>query len=192
MQILELAGHNLDIVPREHIELDLQTDSLIHQKSSILGRDSKLSQQNSADRLSPEQIFSQYFGFPYVMAVSQGRLAEAILSQAIIRNGHYIPSSSLFPTTRIHQERHGGTSVEVMCPESLEIRNSYPFKGNIDLNALEQTIHTYHPNWIPYICIEPCNNAVGGHPISLENSWISEFERHVMFVCRLFVFLPSK
>jgi len=180
MQVLELAGHNLDIVSREHIELDLQTDSLIHQTVSIPdSRDSQLSQQNSSDRLSPEQIFSQYFGFPYVMAVSQGRLAEAILSQAIIRNGHYIPGSSLFPTTRIHQERHGGTSVEVMCPESLDIRNSYPFKGNIDLNALERTIENYHPNWIPYISIEPCNNAVGGHPISLENMRaVAELARH--------------
>jgi tyrosine phenol-lyase len=66
-----------------------------------------------------------------------------------------------------------------MCPESLDITSSYAFKGNIDINALEQTINTYHPNWIPYICIEPCNNAVGGHPMSLENMRaVAELARH--------------
>ncbi len=161
MQVLQLTSHNLDIIPGKHIEIDLQTDSLIHKSLSEL---SFKKSENSA-----EQIFSQIFDFPYVMAVSQGRLAEAILSQATIHNGHYIPGSALFPTTKVHQERNGGTSVEVMCGESLDLTSSFPFKGNIDLNALEQVINTYHPGWIPYICIEPCNNAVGGHPMSMEN-----------------------
>ncbi len=161
MQVLQLTGHNLDIVPSKHIEIDLQTDSLIHKYASMS------SKQPSGD--APEQIFSQIFGFPHVMAVSQGRLAEAILSQATIRNGHYIPGSALFPTTKVHQERNGGTSLEVICAESLDLISSYPFKGNIDIEALERVINTYHANWIPYICIEPCNNAVGGHSMSMEN-----------------------
>ncbi|MDZ8264206.1 beta-eliminating lyase-related protein [Nostoc sp. ChiQUE01b] len=173
MQVLQLTGHNLDIIPGKHIELDLQTDSLMHQSLS------EWSEKEFADSASPEQIFSQNFGFPYVIAVSQGRLAEAILSHAIIRNGHYIPGSALFPTTRIHQERNGGTSVEVMCAESIDINSSYSFKGNIDINALERGINTYHPAWIPYICIEPCNNAVGGHPMSLENMRsLADLARH--------------
>ncbi|NEO41546.1 MAG: hypothetical protein F6J90_36550 [Moorea sp. SIOASIH] len=177
MQVLELTGHNLDIVPGKHIELDLQTDSLMHQSLSVVGYES--SPKQGSESVNPEQIFSKNFGFPYVMAVSQGRLAEAILSHAIIRNGHYIPGSALFPTTRIHQERNGGTSVEVMCSESLDITSSYPFKGNIDVNALERAINTYHSTWIPYICIEPCNNAVGGHPMSLENMRsVAELARH--------------
>lgn len=169
MQVLELAGHNLDIIPSEKITLDLQSDSLMHKSLPPVGYGSEFHRERCHSNISVEDIFSRYFGFPYVMAVSQGRLAEAILSHATIRNGHYIPGSSLFPTTKVHQERNGATPVEVMSAESLDVASPYPFKGNIDIAALEQVIQTYHPRWIPYICIEPCNNAVGGHPISLEN-----------------------
>ncbi len=176
IRVLERTGHNLDIVSGKHIDLDLQTDSLMHQSLEVLDRE-PIPRQSSGS--TPEQIFSQNFGFPYVLVVSQGRLAEAILSHAIIRNGHYILGSSLFPTTRIHQERNGGTCIDVMCSESLDITSSYSFKGNIDIDALEQAINTYHSNWIPYICIEPCNNAVGGHPISMKNMRsVAELARH--------------
>lgn len=161
--VLELTGHNLDIVPGKYVDFDLQSDSLMHQSLSK----SSLNQANESTNV--EQLFSQIFGFPYVKAVSQGRLAEAILNQVITHNGHYIPGSILFPTTRVHQARNGGTSIDVMCHESLDVSSSYPFKGNIDLDALEKVINTYYPTWIPYICIEPCTNAAGGHPISLEN-----------------------
>lgn len=176
IRVLELTGHNLDIVPGKHIDFDLQTDSLMHQSLQVLDREPSPAQSSGS---IPEQIFSQNFGFPYVLAVSQGRLAEAILSHAIVRNGHCILGSSLFPTTRIHQERNGGTCLDVMCAESLDITSSYSFKGNIDIDALEQAINTYHSSWIPYICIEPCNNAVGGHPISMENMRsVAELARH--------------
>lgn len=188
LQALELTGHNLDIVPGKYIDLDLQTDSLMHQSLPVLDwqHNSTLSSESS-----PEQIFSRNFCFPYVIAVSQGRLAEAILSHALVRNGHYVLGSSLFPTTRIHQERNGGTCLEVMCAESFDISSSYPFKGNIDLDALEQAINTYHPHGIPYLGIEPCNNAAGGHPISMENMRsVAELARHYQIpvyldACRL-------
>jgi tyrosine phenol-lyase len=162
VQVLELTGHNLDLVPSKHIELDFQTDSLMHTSLSVRGYGSRKPE-------APEQIFTEIFGFPYVMAVSQGRLAEAILSHALVRNGHYIPGSALFPTTRTHLERQGGTLLEVMCAESLGISGSSPFKGNLDLEALERMIKTYHAGWIPFIGVEPCNNAVGGHPMSMAN-----------------------
>lgn len=179
MQVLEQTGHNLDVVPIKHITLDLQSDSLIHKSFPPVRCGSSLRQDQSRGNISVEKLFSQYFGFPHVIAVSQGRLAEAIFSQVMIRNGHYIPGSSLFPTTRVHQERNGGTPVEVMIAESLDIDSPHPFKGNIDIAALEQVIQTYHPGWIPYICVEPCNNAVGGHPISLENMRsVADLARH--------------
>ncbi|MBD2533631.1 hypothetical protein H6G97_30405 [Nostoc flagelliforme FACHB-838] len=179
MQVLELAGHNLDVVPSEYITLDLQSDSLIHKSFPSVGCESGLRQDQSHGNISVEKLFSRYFGFPHVIAVSQGRLAEAIFSRTMLRNGHYIPGSSLFSTTRVHQEQNGGTPVEVMSAESLDIASLYPFKGNINIATLEQVIQTHHPRWIPYICIEPCNNAVGGHPISLENMRaVADLARH--------------
>lgn len=179
MQVLELVGHNLDVVPSQHITLDMQSDSLIHKQLSPLPCKSGLWQEQSCSHISVEELFKQYFGFPHVIAVSQGRLAEAMFSHVMIRNGNYIPGSSLFPTTRIHQERNGATPVEVMISESWDLTSPHPFKGNIDVAALEKAIQTYHPGWIPYICIEPCNNAIGGHPISLENMRsIADLARH--------------
>lgn len=179
MKILESIGHNLDIIPNHLVTLDLQTDSLSHLDSSYFPQMENISQNQLRNSLSAEEILKQAFGFPFIFSVSQGRLAEAIFSQTIIRNGHYIPGSALFPTTRLHQEQNGGTPIEITINESLDDTNTYPFKGNINISALEQIIETYHPKWIPYICIEPCNNAIGGHPISLENMRsVSELARH--------------
>lgn len=179
LQALEMAGHNIDAVPSQCIPLDLQSDSLIHRVTPLLHSKPSFQQEQLYSEHSVEELFKQYFGFPFVLAVSQGRLAEAILSQVMIQNGHYIPGSALFPTTRIHQERNGATPVEAMIPEAYNLDSPHLFKGNIDIAALELIIQTYHPAWIPYICVEPCNNAVGGHPMSLENMrCVSDLARH--------------
>lgn len=179
MRVLELAGHNLDVISSENIALDFQSDSLMHKSFPSADCRAELHQKQLHSNIGVEELFSRYFGFPYVIAVSQGRLAEAILSHTMLRNGHYVPGSPLFPTTRVHQERNGATPVEVVSAESLDVASLHPFKGNIDIAALEQVIETRHPRWIPYICIEPCNNAVGGHPISLENMRaVADLARH--------------
>lgn len=166
---LEGAGYNLDLISAELVARDFQTDSLMHGAFPRPRIDSALHLTDENLDHEIHTCFRAYFGFPHVVAVSQGRLAEAILSRALVRPGHVIPGSALFPTTRIHQEQNGATAVEVMIADALDTGCSYPFKGNIDVQALERTILAHGAQAIPYICIEPCNNAVGGHPVSMDN-----------------------
>lgn len=166
---LESAGYNLDLIAAELVPRDFQTDSLMHGEFPRPRIDSALHLTDANLDQEIHNCFRAYFGFAHVVAVSQGRLAEAILSRALVRVGHVIPGSALFPTTRIHQEQNGARAVEVMVAEAQDTASAHPFKGDIDVPALELTILTHGAPAIPYICIEPCNNAVGGHPVSMEN-----------------------
>jgi tyrosine phenol-lyase len=167
-KILEKVNHNLALIPEELVERDYQTDSLLNKKLSFPEKRS-LDLMPKAMAVEIQKAFEKLFGFPYVLPVSQGRVAEAMLCRLMVRNGHYIPGSALFPTTAIHQQLSGATPLEIMIPEAYDPASPHPFKGNLDIEALEHAIQTYYPRWIPYICVEPCNNAVGGQPISMEN-----------------------
>jgi len=48
-------------------------------------------------------------------------------------------------------------------------KNLHPFKGNVDLNKMEQVIETYGPAHIPYFSIAATVNLAGGQPIALSN-----------------------
>lgn len=166
---LEGAGYNLDLVSAELVARDFQTDSLMHGEFPRPRIDSALhlTEENLDQQI--QACFRNYFGFAHVVAVSQGRLAEAILARALVRSGHVIPGSALFPTTRIHQEQSGATAVEVMIGQAHDSASTHPFKGNLDPQLLELVILAHGAEKIPYICVEPCNNAVGGHPVSMDN-----------------------
>ena len=164
--ILEQYGHNTTLLPDELVALDFMSDSLLHKplppRTIAVGEP-----RSTRDQLTSS--LAKLFGFPHVIPVSQGRLAEAILFKVLSRNGTFIPSNGLFPTTQLHAQLGGATVVEVLSSKALTTNSDDPFKGNIDLDKLEATIKQSHPRWVSCIAIEPCNNAIGGHPISLQN-----------------------
>jgi tyrosine phenol-lyase len=74
-----------------------------------------------------------------------------------------------FTTTRHHQEAAGGTFVDVVIPEAHDPKIELPFKGNVDLGALEALIARVGAKKIPYVCVAATVNMAGGQPISMEN-----------------------
>ena len=116
-----------------------------------------------------EEAVRQYYGYRYVVPTHQGRGAENILSRILIKPGDFVPGNMYFTTTRLHQELAGGTFVDVIIPEAHDPANEHPFKGNVDLDALETLIGKVGAKQIPYLCLAATVNMAGGQPISMDN-----------------------
>jgi len=103
-----------------------------------------------------------------VIPTHQGRAAERILAATLCRPGHVVPNNTHFDTTRANIEAVGARALDLPCRESQDLAAIHPFKGNIDLDALERTL-AENPGQVPFAMITITNNGGGGQPVSLSN-----------------------
>ncbi len=111
----------------------------------------------------------RYYGYRYMVPTHQGRGAEHLISQAVIKPGMFIPGNMYFTTTRLHQELAGGTFVDVIIDEAHDPQNLHPFKGNVDLDKLEALIERVGAEKIAYVSLAGTVNMAGGQPVSMAN-----------------------
>jgi tyrosine phenol-lyase len=169
---LEEAGYNTFLLKSEDVYIDLLTDSGTNAMSDrqwaglMLGDEAYAGSKNYYHL---EEKIQKYYGYKYLVPTHQGRGAEHILSQILIKQGDYIPGNMYFTTTRLHQELAGGKFVDVIIDEAHDPENLHPFKGNIDLQKLESLINKVGAKKIPYVCVAATVNMAGGQPISMEN-----------------------
>lgn len=169
---LDEAGYNTFLLRSEDVYIDLLTDSGTSAMSDrqwagmMLGDESYA---GSTNFYHLEEAVRNYYGYKYVVPTHQGRAAEHIISQLLIKKGDFIPGNMYFTTTKLHQELAGGTFVDVIIEEAHDPENEYPFKANIDLDKLEYLIKEKGAENIPYVSIATTVNMAGGQPISLEN-----------------------
>ena len=116
-----------------------------------------------------EAKIQKYYGYSHIIPTHQGRGAENILSQIMIKPGDYVPGNMYFTTTRLHQELAGGTFVDVIIDAAHDPGSLHPFKGNIDLQKLTDWIDRVGADRIPYISVAATVNMAGGQPISMAN-----------------------
>lgn len=116
-----------------------------------------------------EDAIHKHYGYKYVIPTHQGRGAENILSQIMIKKGQYVPGNMYFTTTRVHQELAGGIFVDVIIDEAHDPNNLHPFKGNVDLQKLEDLIKKQGADKIAYVTLASNVNMAGGQPFSMEN-----------------------
>ncbi|HHD82931.1 MAG TPA: tyrosine phenol-lyase, partial [Bacteroidetes bacterium] len=116
-----------------------------------------------------EEAIQKNYGYKYIVPTHQGRGAEHLISQIMIKKGDIIPGNMYFTTTRLHQELAGGTFVDVIVPEAHDPESTYLFKGDIDLEKLEKVIEEHGADKIPYIAMATTVNMAGGQPISMAN-----------------------
>jgi len=166
------AGYNTFLLRSEDVYIDLLTDSGTSAMSDrqwagmLLGDEAYAGSRNFYHL---EDAVRSYYGYRYMVPTHQGRGAEHLLSQALIKSGHYVPGNMYFTTTRLHQELAGGTFVDVIIDEAHDPANMHPFKGNVDLNKLETLIKQVGADKIPYISLAGTVNMAGGQPVSMAN-----------------------
>jgi tyrosine phenol-lyase len=166
------AGYNTFLLRSEDVYIDFLTDSGTNAMSDaqwagmMLGDEAYAGSKNFY-RL--EENVKKFYGYKYLVPTHQGRGAEHLLSQAMIKPGDYVPGNMYFTTTRFHQEKAGATFVDVIIDEAHDPESLHPFKGNVDLQKFEDLIKKVGANKIPYISVAATVNMAGGQPISIEN-----------------------
>ncbi len=167
------AGYNTFLLKSRDVYVDLLTDSGTNAMSHyqwaglMLGDEAYAGSENW---LHLEETVRELFGFKYVVPTHQGRGAENLISQLLVRPGTYIPGNMYFTTTRAHQEMNGGIFVDVIRDEAHDpARDDIAFKGDVDLEKYEALIKKVGPEKIPYITVGVTVNMAGGQPVSMRN-----------------------
>ncbi len=166
------AGYNTFLLRSEDVYIDLLTDSGTSAMSDrqwagmLLGDEAYAGSRNFYHL---EEAVATYYGYPYVVPTHQGRGAEHLISQALIKSGNTIPGNMYFTTTRLHQELAGGTFVDVIIDEAHDPSSLHPFKGNVDLEKLAALINRVGADNIPYVSLAGTVNMAGGQPVSMAN-----------------------
>jgi tyrosine phenol-lyase len=171
-QAISRAGFNTFLLRSEDVYIDLLTDSGTSAMSDwqwagmMLGDEAYAGSKNFYHL---EETIQKYYGYKYIVPTHQGRGAEHILSRILIKAGDIVPGNMYFTTTRLHQELAGGKFVDVIIPEAHDPNNTNLFKGNVNLEALEQLIRKTEKGCIPYISLAATVNMAGGQPVSMAN-----------------------
>jgi tyrosine phenol-lyase len=169
---LQEAGYNTFLLKSDDVYIDLLTDSGTNAMSDYQWAGMMLGDEayaGSKNFYNLEANVQKYYGYKYLVPTHQGRAAEHIISQILIKPGHYIPGNMYFTTTRLHQELAGGIFVDVIVDEAHDPDNTHPFKGNVDLQKYEDLIKKVGAKNIPYITVALTVNMAGGQPVSMEN-----------------------
>jgi len=166
------AGYNTFLLRSEDVYIDLLTDSGTSAMSDrqwagmMLGDEAYAGSRNFYHL---EAAVQEVYGYKYLVPTHQGRGAEHLLSQTLVRPGDVVPGNMYFTTTRLHQELAGGRFVDVIIDEAHDPTSEHPFKGDVDLAKLERVVDEVGAEKIPYVCIATAVNMAGGQPISLAN-----------------------
>lgn len=180
---LDRAGWNLFAIHAEDVIVDLLTDS----GTGAMSRDQWAGIQRGDESYagSPSwyaflEAVQELFPFRHVIPTHQGRAAEKILFSAIGGPGKAIPNNTHFDTTRANVEYTGAEAVDLVIPEGRIPAAIHPFKGNMDVAALEAFLTERSADTVPAVFVTVTNNSGGGQPVSLANL------REVRAVCDRF------
>ena len=166
------ASYNLFNLRSKQVYIDLLTDS---------GTGAMSDQQWSAIMLGDESYAgsTSYYnlkdtiwdttGFPYFLPTHQGRAAENVLFSVLVKEGDVVPGNSHFDTTKGHIEFRKARAVDCTVDIARDTKAYDPFKGNVDIDKLENVLRNTPSGKIPFIIVTVTNNTAGGQPVSMAN-----------------------
>ena len=166
------AGWNTFLLRSAEVTIDLLTDS----GTTAMSTDQWAAYDAALPTPATSEAFLEFaaavrevYGYEHVLPTHQGRAAEQILSEVMIRPGQLVPGNMYFTTTKVHQELAGGVFVDVIVDEAHDPTSSFRWKGNIDLAKLDRLVREHGAAQIAYISFEQPVNMAGGEPASMDN-----------------------
>jgi tryptophanase len=171
-EAIKEAGFNTFRLSTKDVYLDMLTDSGTNAMS-----DNQIAAMFQADdAYAGSQSFARLYsavqdvlGKKFLLPVHQGRAAENIICRAFMKKGNIIPMNYHFTTALAHILENGGKIEELLCDHALDFNSNHPFKGNIDIDKLEECIKKNGVENIPFIRMEASTNLIGGQPFSISN-----------------------
>lgn len=172
LEALQEGGFNTFRLNTKDVFLDMLTDSGTNamsdnQMAAMMQADDAYAGSQSFFRL--QKAVEDVLGKKYYLPVHQGRAAENILSNAYVRKGNLVPMNYHFTTAMAHITQYGGKIAELLYDEAYVINSSHPFKGNMNIEKLEEVIKVHGAKNIPFIRMEASTNLIGGQPFSVQN-----------------------
>lgn len=169
---LKRAGYNLFSLKSDEVFIDLLTDSGTNamsdnQWAGIMKGDESYAGSRNFYHL--EETVQDIFNYSYIVPTHQGRGAEQVLFPLMIEKGNYVLSNMHFDTTKAHVEIAGGIAKNFVIDEALDTDKYHPFKGNFNIDKMEEFIKSKGKDKISMIIITITCNSAGGQPVSMEN-----------------------
>ena len=165
------AKYNLFNLKSEQVFVDMLTDSGTGAMSDRQWSEMMLGDESYAGASSYYKMkaaIKNILGFDFFLPTHQGRAAENVLFSVLVKEGNIVPGNSHFDTTKGHIEFRKATAVDCTIDEAFDTTVQHPFKGNVDINKLENVLKA-DADKVPFIIVTVTNNTAGGQPVSLQN-----------------------
>jgi tryptophanase len=166
------SGYNLFGLHADEVIIDLLTDSGTGAMSSRQWAGMMLGDESYAGSRSFyrfEEVVRDLTGYAEIIPTHQGRAAEKILFTVTVNEGDVVPNNTHFDTTRANVEYRGAEARDLITAAAKDPAVVLPFKGNMDVAALRESIGTHGTDRVPLVMVTVTNNSGGGQPVSMAN-----------------------